>query len=137
MQALIFDISSSPRSKIEVIEFLEVIQKLPDVLIENDKTECVSSRSIEGLIVLLLSSSALAVFAQALRDFVKKKEVHIQIDNENGQKISIDAKGDDLCDVANIVGYLTSRHKKETTESIKEISVDNPLKINIKLNDIE
>lgn len=136
MQTLVFRTSDNPLAEILLVDLLDELKTQEGITFE-EKERNISPRTIEGIIIAFLSSSALVVFASAIRDLSKKKKISLELKNEKGQSAILKAEGDDLGDVADIVGYLTNNNTKHTIEEIRSMSIDNPIKIEFKLNDLE
>ena len=81
----------------------------------------------------LISSSALIVVANALRDFAQKKKIHIQITSENGNKVDIQAEGNDLSETSEIVGFLSNNMHRNIDENISKNIQEHSLEIKVQL----
>lgn len=121
---------SSPQEFVAAIDFVENLGSMPDVEI---KRQCVETRGIEEIILTLISSSALVVVANALRDFAQRKKIHIQITSENGNKVDIQAEGNDVSETSEVVGYLSNNMHRDIDENISKNIQEHPLEIKVQL----
>lgn len=131
MESVVCIKTSTPQELVTTIDFIENLGSKPDITI---KRQCVETRGIEEIILTLISSSALVVVANALRDFAQKKKIHIQITAENGNKVDIQAEGTDLNETSEVVGYLSNNMHKNIDEDISKNVQERPLEIKIQLN---
>lgn len=73
---------------------------------------------VTGLEVLATFATSAAAYqlARALRDFVKRQRVSIEVRTPDGRQLTIKADGGDTAAVADLVGFLTNQHTKETRQ---------------------
>lgn len=121
---------STPQELVTAIEFIEQLNSESDIVI---KKQCAETRGIEEIILTLISSSALIVVANALRDFAQKKKIHIQITSENGNKVDIQAEGNDLSETSEIVGFLSNNMHRNIDENISKNIQEHLLEIKVQL----
>ena len=71
---------------------------------------------VTGLEVLATFATSAAAYqlARAVRDFVNRQRVSIEVRTPEGQHLTIKADGGDTAAVADLVGFLTSQHTKKT-----------------------
>ena len=131
MESVVSIKTSTPQELVAAIDFIKNLGSKPDITI---KRQCVETRGIEEIILTLISSSALVVVANALRDFAQKKKIHIQITAENGNKVDIQAEGTDLNETSEVVGFLSNNMHKNIDEDISKNVQERPLEIKIQLN---
>ena len=90
------------------------------------------TRGIEEIILTIIGSSALVVLANAVRDLVQKKKIHISMRLNDGTTLDITEEGKEISS-DEIVGYLSNSIHKDVTEEvnkeIKQRSFDVSLKI--------
>lgn len=95
-------------------------------------TPLTDARGIEEIILTIIGSSALVVLANAVRDLVQKRKIHISVQLKDGTTFDITEEGKEISS-EEIVGYLSnSIHKNITEEVNKEVkqrSFDVSLKI--------
>lgn len=68
------------------------------------------------LLATFVTSAAAYQLALALRDFVRRQSVELQLISAEGEVFLITATGGDPESISNIVGFLTRQHQKESTE---------------------
>jgi hypothetical protein len=62
------------------------------------------------------TSAAAYQLARAVRDFVNRQRVRIDVRTPAGQQLTIKADGGDTGAVADLVGFLTNQHVKQTLQ---------------------
>lgn len=130
MESIVCIKTSTSQELVTIIDFVEQLSLEQGIVIKRQYAE---TRGIEEIILALISSSALIVVANALRDLVQKKKIHIQITSENGNKMDIQAEGNDLSETSEIVGYLSNNLNRNIDESISKNIQECPLEIKIQL----
>ena len=80
-----------------------------------------TTRGLEEIVLSLMTSSAVLVLANALRDLALKRKIHVLIDCPDGTKLTIDECGKDIS-ADEIVGYLTKGLEKKVEENHSEDS---------------
>ena len=130
MESIVCINTSTPKEIVAAIDFIEKLSSEPDIVV---KRQCAHTRGIEEIILTLISSSALIVVANALRDFAQKKKIHIQITSENGNKVDIQAEGNDLSETSEVVGYLSNNMHRDVDENISKDVVEHPFEIKVQL----
>lgn len=130
MESIVCVKISTPQELVTIIDFVEQLTFEQGIVIKRQYAE---TRGIEEIILTLISSSALIVVANALRDLVQKKKIHIQITSENGNKMDIQAEGNDLSETSEIVGYLSNNLNRNIDESISKDIQECPLEIKVQL----
>lgn len=130
MESIVCVKISTPQELVTIIDFVEQLSFEQGIVIKRQYAE---TRGIEEIILTLISSSALIVVANALRDLVQKKKIHIQITSENGNKMDIQAEGNDLSETSEIVGYLSNNLNRNIDESISKDIQECPLEIKVQL----
>lgn len=121
---------STPRDMVTAIDFVEKLSSEPDIAI---KRQCVATRGFEEIILTLISSSALIVVANALRDLVQKKKIHIKITSDNGNQVDIQSEGNDLSETSEIMGYLSNNMHKDIDENVLKNIQERALEIKVQL----
>lgn len=130
MESIVCVKISTPQELVTIIDFVEQLSFEQGIVIKRQYAE---TRGIEEIILTLISSSALIVVANALRDLVQKKKIHIQITSKNGNKMDIQAEGNDLSETSEIVGYLSNNLNRNIDESISKDIQECPLEIKVQL----
>jgi hypothetical protein len=76
------------------------------------------SPRITGLEVLAAFATSAAAYqlARAVRDFVNRQRVSIEVRTPDGRHLTIKADSGDTASVADLVGFLTNQHTKETRQ---------------------
>ena len=133
MQELVFKLSNSTSNKVHVNDFFDEIKQVDGIVFEPLHTEKGIERSIETIIIVFLSSSALVMVAKALRDFVIRKKIDVEITNDSGSKVKLKAQGGDLDEVSDIIGYFTGNLKNEREKRTEEITFDKPIRLSVKI----
>jgi len=133
MQELVFKLSNSTSNKVHINDFFDEIKQVDGIVFEPLHTEKGIERSIETIIIVFLSSSALVMVAKALRDFVIRKKIDVEITNDSGSKVKLKAQGGDLDEVSDIIGYITGNLKNEREKRTEEITFDKPIKLSVKI----
>ena len=130
MESIVCINASTPKEFVAAIDFIEKLSSEPDIVV---KRQCVQTRGLEEIILTLISSSALIIVANALRDFAQKKKIHIQITSENGNKVDIQAEGNDLSETSEVVGYLSNNMHRDLDENISKDVKEHPIEIKVQL----
>lgn len=130
MESIVCINTSTPKELVAAIDFIEKLSSEPDIVV---KRRCVQTRGLEEIILTLISSSALIIVANALRDFAQKKKIHIQITSENGNKVDIQAEGNDLSETSEVVGYLSNNMHRDLDENISKDVQEHPFEIKVQL----
>lgn len=130
MESIVCINTSTPKELVAAIDFIEKLSSEADVVV---KRRCVQTRGFEEIILTLISSSALIIVANALRDFAQKKKIHIQITSENGNKVDIQAEGNDLSETSEVVGYLSNNMHRDLDENISKDIREHPFEIKVQL----
>jgi hypothetical protein len=73
---------------------------------------------VTGLEVLATFATSAAAYqlARAVRDFVNRQRVSIEVRTSDGRQLTIKSSGGDTTAVADLVGFLTNQHTKETLQ---------------------
>lgn len=121
---------STPQEFVTIIDFVERLSLEEGIVIKRQYTE---TRGIEEIILTLISSSALIVVANALRDLAQKKKINIQIISENGDKMELQEEGCDLSEASEIVGYLSNNLNKNIDECISKDIQECSLEIKVQI----
>lgn len=121
---------STPRDMVTAIDFVERLSSERDISI---KRQCVETRGIEEIILTIISSSALIIVANALRDLAQKKKIHIQITTENGNQVDIQSEGNDISEASEIMGYLSNNMHKDINENVSKNIQEQALEIKMQL----
>lgn len=121
---------STPQEFVAIIDFVERLSLEEGIVIKRQYTE---TRGIEEIILTLISSSALIVVANALRDLAQKKKINIQIISENGDKMELQEEGCDLSEASEIVGYLSNNLNKNIDECISKDIQECSLEIKVQI----
>lgn len=119
---IILKTNNSALSDVKLAQLIEVLQNTKDVNLKStvsDDSEKISRFGAMELIAAFISSTAAYQLASALRDFVKRQSVDITLSNKSGKRLVITAKGGDPNAIADIVGYITKQHEKES-QSFKQ-----------------
>lgn len=130
MESIVCVKISTPQELVTIIDFIEKLSFEPNIVIKRQYAE---TRGVEEIILTLIGSSAFIVVANALRDLVQKKKIHIQITSENGNKVDIQAEGNDLSETSEIVGYLSNNMYRNIDENISKNIQEQPLEIKVQL----
>lgn len=130
MESTVYINISTPKEFVATIDFIEKLSSERDIVV---KRQCVHTRGIEEIILTLIGSSALMVVANALRDFAQKKKIHIQITSENGNKVDIQAEGNNLSETSEIVGYLSNNMHRDVDENTSKNILEHPFEIKVQL----
>lgn len=121
---------SSSKDLVYIIDTVEQLMKDSNIKVINFDSQ---TRGVEEIILTVISSSALVVVANALRDLATKKRIAIHFTSADGNDIEIKAEGKDIAEAAEIVGYLSNNIKKDTkNETLKNIN-DNQNEIVFKI----
>lgn len=119
----------TPQEVIIVDEFINQMTMQDGVEFHTPLTDI---RGIEEIILTIIGSSALFVLANAVRDLVQKKKIHIYMQLKDGTTLDITEEGKEISS-EEIVGYLSnSIHKvitEEVNKDVKQHSLDVSLKI--------
>jgi hypothetical protein len=115
---------------VTAIDFVERLSLERDISI---KRQCVETRGIEEIILTIISSSALIIVANALRDLAQKKKIHIQITTENGNQVDIQSEGNDISEASEIMGYLSNNMHKDINENVSKNIQEQALEIKMQL----
>ena len=121
---------STPQEFVTIIDFVERLSLEEGIVIKRQYTE---TRGIEEIILTLISSSALIVVANALRDLAQKKKINIQIISEYGDKMELQEEGCDLSEASEIVGYLSNNLNKNIDECISKDIQECSLEIKVQI----
>lgn len=130
MESIVYINTSTPKEFVEAVDFIEKLSAESDIMV---KRESVQTRGIEEIILTLISSSALIVIANALRDFAQRKKIHIQIMSESGNKVDIQAEGNDLSETSEIIGYLSNNKHCNLSENISKDIHEDSFEIKLQL----
>ena len=130
MVSKVFAKFSTPQEFVTIIDFVERLSLEEGIVIKRQYTE---TRGIEEIILTLISSSALIVVANALRDLAQKKKINIQIISENGDKMELQEEGCDLSEASEIVGYLSNNLNKNIDECISKDIQECSLEIKVQI----
>ena len=71
---------------------------------------------LTGLEVLATFATSAAAYqlARAIRDFVNRQKVRVEVRTQDGRSLTIEAEGGHTAEVADLVGFLTSQHAKSS-----------------------
>ena len=121
---------STPQEFVTIIDFVERLSLEEGIVIKRQNAE---TRGIEEIILTLISSSALIVVVNALRDLAQKNKINIQIISENGDKMELQEEGCDLSEASEIVGYLSNNLNKNIDECISKDIQECSLEIKVQI----
>ncbi len=122
--------ANTPQEVIIVDEFINQIAMQDGFEFHTPLT---NARGIEEIILTIVGSSALVVLANAVRDLVQKKKIHISIRLKDGTTLDITEDGKEISS-EEIVGYLSNSIHKDITEEVNKEVKQRTFDVNLKVD---
>lgn len=118
------------RDSYSIHSFLQSLEDIPDVKVNN---KIADTRSVTEIIISVLSSTALIVLANAVRDLAQKKKIHMILDLPDGTHLDVTEQGNALSSDS-LVGYLSKGIERKEIESVEKEIKEHPLELKLKID---